>query len=292
MILPNKTQFGTLSTIFSMAFDRDPSARLMSSNEDLWAAVFTMLEYRYHGPNFTIRAAVRTDTREVLGWVACHEVDTLQARPEYPAAYLDWITAAELLPPQLSRFTSREESAKERAERSKQRKVGQSLASTIKARSTEAQTYLVPIRRMVINAFVVHPLHQGLGIASALLKSITEITDMEKRPIWVQAPEDPAIAQGVLKAGLFRRAGFTCAGELNLDLDSYASKPREGDKGKEASFGTYKWNYMLRWPHPVGHKSSQRQSSKVESISVAPNGNKPSLPPPAGGLTIIPYVPT
>ena len=260
VILPDKTHIGPMSTIFSTVFDRDPSARLMSSNEDLWAAIFTMLESRCYGPQFTIRAAVRESTGDVIGWVACHEVDNLQAMPKDSSMYLDWTTAAHLLPSQISRFTSTKESAKEKAKRSNQRKVGQGLALTIKARATEAQAYLVPVRRLVVNALVVHPLLQGHGVASALLGSIIETVGMEKRPIWVQAPEDPAIAQGTLKAGLFRRAGFTCAGELNLDLDSYA---RERDKGKGASFGTYKWNYMLRWPQSVGPNPSQRRSRKL-----------------------------
>ena len=251
VFLPDETHFGPMSAIFSSAFDRDSSAKLMFGNGDLWAAIFTMLERRYHGANFVIRAAVMKYTGDVIGWVACHEVDTLQARPVDPSPYLDWTTAAHLQVSQTSRFTSMEESAEEKAERSNQRKVGQGLASTIQARATEAQIYLVPIRRLVINALVVHPLHQGRGVAFELLKSITEIADMEKRPIWIQTPEDPAVAQGVLKTGLFRRAGFTCAGELNLNLDSYASGSREREKEKGVRFGTYKWNYMLRWPRPV-----------------------------------------
>ena len=252
VVLPDKTHFGPMSTVFSIVFGCDPSARLMSSNEDLWAAVFTMLEYRYHGPKFTLRAAVRKDTGDILGWMACHEVDTLQAKTEHPTAYLDWITAAQLLPPQIARFTSAEGSAKEEAEPSNQRKVGLALASKIQALTSEAQNYLVPIRRLVINALVVHPLHQGRGLASALLRSITEIADVEKTPVWILAPEDPAVAQGVPKAGLFRRAGFACAGELNLDLDPYASDSRGGSKGKGTTLGTFKRNYMLRWPRPVG----------------------------------------
>lgn len=258
VIMPNRDHFGTMSNIFSTVFDRNLSARFMSRNEELWAAVFTMLECSYHRPNFAIQAVVRKDTSEVIGWVACHEVDTLQARPEHPSAYLDWFTAAQLLPSQLSRFTPYEGSAKEKAERSKQRKFGQDLASIIQARTIRAQDYLVPIRRLVVNALVVHPLHQGRGIASALLKSITETMDVEKRPIWIQAPEDPAVAQGVFKAGLFRRAGFMCAGESKLDLDDYASGPGKRGKGKGISYGTYKWNYMLRWPQAVGQKPLQR----------------------------------
>ena len=249
--LPKEAHFGQMSTIFSNVFDRDPSARLMSSNEDLWAAIFTMLEHCHHGPNFVTRTVVRRYTGHVIGWIACHEVDTLRAMPGDPLAYLDWTTAAHLLPPQISRFTSTEESAKEKTERLNQRKVGQGLALTIQARATEAQAYLVPSRRLVINALVVHPSYQGRGVASALLKRITEMVDMDQRAIWIQAPEDPAVAQGLLKAGLFRRAGFTCAGELNLDLDCFASPKGEHDKGKVVQFGTYKWNYMVRWPHPV-----------------------------------------
>lgn len=258
VIMPNRDHFGRMSNIFSIVFDRNLSARFMSRSEELWAAVFTMLECSYHRPNFAIQVVVRKDTSEVIGWVACHEVDTLQARPEHPSAYLDWFTAAQLLPSQLSRFTPYEGSAKEKAERSKQRKFGQDLASIIQARTIRAQDYLVPIRRLVVNALVVHPLHQGRGIASALLKSITETMDVEKRPIWIQAPEDPAVAQGVFKAGLFRRAGFMCAGESKLDLDDYASGPGKRGKGKGISYGTYKWNYMLRWPQAVGQKPLQR----------------------------------
>ena len=256
VILPDKMHFGPMSTIYTTVFNCDASARLMSNNEDLWAAIFTMLETRFPGPDFTVRAAVRKHPSDVIGWVAYHEVDTLQAKPEDLSAYLDWTTVAHLMPPQISRFTSVEESAKKVAERSKQRKVGHALALTIQARATEAQMYFVPVRRLVINALVVHPLHQGRGVASALLKSITAIADVQKLPIWVQAPEDPAIARGMLKAGLFRRAGFTCAGELNLDLDSYGPGPRERDKGEGVSFGTYKWNYMLRWPQSISQKPS------------------------------------
>lgn len=254
-VLPKITHFGSMSTIFATGFDCDPSARVMSSNGALWAAIFTMLERRYHEQNFVIRAAVRKYTGDVIGWVACHEVETLQAKPVNPSVYLDWTTAAHLLPSQISRFTATEESAEGKAERSKQREAGQGLASTIQVRAIEAQNYLVPIRRLVVNALVVHPLFQGRGIASGLLKSITQIADMEKRPVWVQAPEDPAIAQGVLKAGLFRRAGFTCAGELNLDLDSYTSGTPEHNGEKGVTFGSYKWNYMLRWPRPVVPKT-------------------------------------
>lgn len=259
VIMPNRDHFGTMSKIFSTVIDRDLSARFMSRNEELWASVFTMLECGYQRANCTIQAVVRKDTSEIIGWMACHEVDTFQAKPEHPSAYLDWFTAAQLLPSQLSRFTPNEESAKEKAERSEQRKVGQDLASIIQARATRAQDYCVPIRRLVVNALVVHPLYQGRGIASALLKPITETMDVEKRPIWIQAPEDPAVAQGVLKAGLFRRADFICAGEQNLDLDLHVSKPGKSGKEKGISFGTYKWNYMLRWPHPVGQKPPQRQ---------------------------------
>lgn len=262
--LPEMTHFGPMSTVFSSVFDRDASAKLMSSNGDLWAAIFTMLERRYQERSFLIRAAVRKYSGDVIGWVACHEVDPPQARSVDISAYLDWTTAAHLLPPQISRFTVVKENVEERAERSNQREVGQGLASTIQARATEAQLYLVPVRRLVINALVVHPLHQGLGVASALLKSITEIADMQKNPIWIQAPEDPAVARGVLKAGLFRRAGFTCAGELNLDLGSYTGGLRDSDKEKGVTFGPYKWNYMLRWPQPVVTKSSQRRSSELE----------------------------
>ena len=244
---PGMTHFGPMSTIFSNVFDRDPSARLMSSNGELWAAIFTMLERRYYEQNFEVRAAVRISDGEIVGWVACHEVDTLQARPVDPSTYLDWTTAAHFLPSQLSRFTATRESAKEKAERSSQKKVGHVLASTIQTRATEAQILLVPIRRLVINVLVVHPLHQGRGVASALLSSITEIADTRKIPIWIQAPEDPAVAQGVVKAGLFRRAGFICAGELNEDLASYASRPQKSDGEKGVSLTAYKWNYMLRW---------------------------------------------
>ena len=252
VVLPNVTHFGSMSTVFVTAFDRDPSARLMSSNGALWAAIFTMLERRYHEQNFVIRAAVRKCTGDVIGWVACHEVDTLQAKPVDLSVYLDWTTAAHLLPSQISRFTAAEESAEEKAQRSKERKAGHGLASAIQARSNEAQNYLVPIRRLVVNALAVLPRFQGRGVASGLLKSITEMADKERRPIWLQAPEDPANVRGMLKAGLFRRAGFTCAGELNLDLDSYTSGPREGNTKEGVKLGSYKWNYMLRWPHLVG----------------------------------------
>ena len=253
ILAENLTYFGPMSTIFSKSFDRDPSA-LMSSDEDLWAAVFTMLETLYQGQNSVIRAAVWKGTSDIMGWIACQEVNAPEVGAMDPSVYLDWTTAAHLLPSQTSRFTAMKESVKEKAERSKQRKSGQGLASAIQAQATEAQNYLVPVHRFVINALVVHPLHQGRGVASALLKSVTEIADTEKKPIWVQAPEDPAVVQGVLKAGLFRRAGFTCAGELNLDLDSYASGPRERYEEKGVTLGPYKWNYMLRWPQSVRPK--------------------------------------
>ncbi len=255
--LPTTMQFGQMATIFSSVFDHDPSAKLMSSNEDLWAAVFTMLERGYHEQNFMIRAVLKRDSEDVIGWVACHEVDPLQTMLVDPSEHLDWTTAAHLLPPQISRFKSTKESAREKAERSKRRIMGQGLASTIQTQALEAQFHLVPIRYLVINALIVHPSQQGLGVASALLKSITEIVDRQQRPVWIQAPEDPAVGQGVLKTGLFQRAGFTCAGELNLDLDSFASGSREQDKGKGVSYGKYKWNYMLRWPQPVSQRPRQ-----------------------------------
>ena len=268
--LPKEQHFGSMSTIFSDVFSNDSSARFMSSKEDLWTAIFTMLERRYQERNFMVRAAVKKCTGEVVGWIACHDVDTLQAGLEDPAAYLDWTTAVHLLPSQLSRFITGKDSGKEEAERSDQRKAGKGLASTIQARATEAQTYLVPVHRLVINTLVVHPSHQGRGVASMLLKSITEIMDLAKRPIWIQTPEDPAVTQGVPTAGLFRRAGFTCAGELNLDLDSYSSERRMHGKEKIVSFGTYKWNYMLRWPHPVCQKPPQRRlSERTTKISLA-----------------------
>ena len=242
---PGMTHFGPMSTVFSNAFDLDASARLMTSNGELWAAIFSMLEHHHHEQNFEVRAAVRTSDSEMVGWVACHEVDTLQANP---STYLDWMTAAHLLPSQVSRFTAIRQSTKEKAERSSQKMHCQVIASTIQTRATEAQILLVPIRRLVINALVVHPLHQGRGVASALLKSITEIADTRKIPIWIQAPEDPAVAQGVVKAGLFRRAGFMCAAELNENLVPYASRPQKLDGEKAASLTAYKWNYMLRWP--------------------------------------------
>ena len=243
---PGITHFGPMSTIFSNAFDRDASARLMSSNDELWAAIFTMLEHHNHEKNFEVRAAVRISDGEIMGWVACHEVDTLQARPVNPLTYLDWMTAAHLLPSQLSRFTATRETAEEKAESSSQKKHCQVIASTIQARATEAQILLVPLRRLVINVLVVHPLHQGCGVASALLNSITEIANTRKIPIWIQAPEDPAVAQGVVKAGLFRRAGFMCAGELNEKLVPYASRLQKPDGEKEVPLTAYKWNYMLR----------------------------------------------
>ena len=256
---PGITHFGPMSTVFSNAFDRDASARLMPSNGELWTAIFTMLEHHYHEKNFEVRAAIRISDSEIVGWVACHEVDTLQARPVEPSAYLDWITTAHLLPSQISRFTATRESAKEKAERSSQKKHCQVIASTIQTRATEAQNLLVPIRRLVINVLVVHPLHQGRGVASALLNSITEIASTRKIPIWIQTPEDPAVAQGVVKAGLFRRAGFVCAGELNEKLVPYASRPQKPDGEKGASLTAYKWNYMLRWPW----QPSQRQFSEL-----------------------------
>ena len=131
VFLPEMTHFGPMSTIFSSVFHRDPSAKLMPSNGDLWAAIFTMLEGCYHEPSFLIRTAIRKYSGDVIGWVACHEVDTPQAKSVYPPAYLDWTTAAHLLPPQISRFTVVDENTEENAERSNQRKVGQSLASTI-----------------------------------------------------------------------------------------------------------------------------------------------------------------
>ena len=245
---PGMTHFGPMSTVFSTAFNRDASARLMSSNGELWAAIFSMLEHHHHEHNFEVRAAVRIFDSEIVGWVACHEVETLQARSVDPATYLDWMTAAHLLPSQISKFSATRESAEEEAERSSQKKHCQVIASTIQTRATEAQILLVPIRRLVINVLVVHPLHQGRGVASALLNSITEIADTRKMPIWIQTPEDPALAQGVVKAGLFRRAGFMCAAELNEHLVPYASRPQKPDGEKGASLTAYKWNYMLRWP--------------------------------------------
>ena len=266
IIMPDKTHFGPMSTMFTTVFNRDPSARLMSSNEDLWAAIFTMLEYRHHGPKPTIRAAVSKHSSDILGWTAYHDVDPLEAAPtHHPSANLDWMTAAQLLPPQLYRFTtSHGDGAKEKkkeAEHSDRGNVrSRALASTIRARVTEAQEYLVPVRHVVINALVVHPLCQGRGVGSALLRSVTEIADVERAPVWIHAPDDAAVmvAPGGWspKVGLFRRAGFECAGELNLDLDAYASlKGRERDKGKGISFGIYKRNYLLRWPRPVGPKA-------------------------------------
>ena len=243
VISPDKSHFGPMSTMLLTVFNRDSSATLVSSNEDLWAAIFTMLEYTYHGPKTTIRLAIST-TSDVLGWVACHEVNPLEAAPQHPTAYLDWITAAQLLPSQISRFTSVDGSAMEKAERSNQSQV---FASRIQAQVIAAQKHLVPVRRVVINALVVHPLHQGRGVGSALLKSITEIMDIDKAPVWGQAPEDPAVAQGVPKVGLFRRAGFMCAGELNLKL--------ERDK-RTGGVRSFKQNFWLRWPRPVGQKPS------------------------------------
>ncbi|KAM0799222.1 hypothetical protein BDR22DRAFT_822531 [Usnea florida] len=243
---PGMTHFGPMSTLFSNAFDGDPFARLMSSNGELWAAIFTMLEHHYPEQNFEVRAAVRISDGELVGWVACHEVDTLQAADT--SRYLDWVTAAHLLPSQISRFSATRESAKEKAERSSQKTDCQAIASTIQARATEAQILVVPIRRLVINALVVHPLHQGRGVASALLKSIIAIADTRKIPIWIQAPEAPAVAQGVVKTGLFRRAGFMCAAELNENLVPDASKSQKPDGEKGAPLPAYKWNYMLRWP--------------------------------------------
>lgn len=269
VFMPEETHFGPMSTVFSSVFDRDPSARLMSVDRDLWAAIFTMLERGHHGQNFVIRTAVNTYTGDVIGWVACHELETRQAKPVDPSAYLDWTTAAHLLPSQISRFTATKERAEEKAERLTKSKISQGLASTIQARATEAQNHIVPIYRLVINALVVHPLHQGRGVASALLNSVLEVAEMKKIPVWVQAPEDPAVAQGVFKAGLFRRAGFTCAGELNLDLNSYASGRWGYDKEKGVTFGMYKWNYMLRWP----------QSVVPKPITEHEMGMEPSVPP-------------
>lgn len=248
------THFGPMSTTFSKVFDCNPSANLLLSSDELWAAIFTMLETLYHEKKSVIRAAFSKDTGDVIGWIACQEANSLGAGGMDPSVYLDWTTAAHLLPSQTSRFTSTKESAEKETKRSKQRKVGQGLASTIQAQATEAQNYLVPVRRLVINALVVNPLHQGRGVGFALLKSVTEIADMEKKPIWIQTPEDPAVAQGVLKAGLFRRAGFTCAGELNLDLGSYATRLRKREEKEGVAFGPYKWNYMLRWPQPIRPK--------------------------------------
>ena len=267
---PGRTHFGPMSTIFARVSDGDPSARIMYSNRDeLWAAIFTMLEDRYNRQNLLVRAAVRKYTNKIVGWVACHEVDTFEAGPLDPSVYLDWTTAAHLLPSQLSRFTATKDSAEEEVERSNQRNIGQGLVSTIQARATEAQMYLVPIRRLVINALVVDSSHQGCGVASALLRSITEIADVKKRPVWVQAPEDPAVAQGLLKAGLFRRAGFTCVGELNLDLNSYASGFRKRDRETAVTFSPYKWNYMLRWPQRPVPKNTTAAVKSSESISLA-----------------------
>ena len=266
VILPEKAHFGSMSTIFSSVFDRDPFARLMSSKKDLRAAILSTLESRSHEQKFMICAAFGNHNG-VVGWLACHEVDTLGALPLDPLAYLDWMTATHLLPPQVSRYMLTRENTRGKTERMDQKKISHTLASTIQARATEAQTYLVPIRRLVINALVVHPSYQGRGVASALLKSITETMDKKKTPVWIQAPEDPAVVQGARNIGLFRRAGFTCAGELSLDLDSYTPKPRERSKGKATSFGTYKWNYMLRWPQPVRQKPSQRRSN-VMQVSV------------------------
>lgn len=174
VIMPNSDHFGTMSTIFSTAFNRGLSARFMSKNEEVWAAVFTVLEWGFRRPDCTIQAIVGKDTSEVIGWVGCHEVDSLQAWPEHPSAYMDWFTAAHFLPSQLSRFTPNEGSGNEKAERSQQREGGQKIASTIQTRATRAQDDLVSIHRLVVNAPIVHPLHQGRGIAFALLKSITE----------------------------------------------------------------------------------------------------------------------
>ena len=256
VIVPRKKHLVTMSKIFSSAFDSDPYARLMSSNGDLWATTLTMLERRYYGVNPVMRAAIMNHTGDLIGWIAYHEVDSPRAKSKDPLTYLDWTTAASLVPSQVARLKESDETPKGKAERLNRRQVGQDLVSGVQARAIEAQNYLIPINRMVINALVVHPSHQRRGVASALLTSITKIADEQERPIWVQTPDNAAVAQGVLNAGLFRRAGFISAGELNLDLDTYASG---SDKGKGVSYGSYKWNYMLRLPQPVVSQQLPRE---------------------------------
>ncbi|KAF7193261.1 hypothetical protein HII31_05355 [Pseudocercospora fuligena] len=92
---------------------------------------------------------------------------------------------------------------------------------------------------MYISSIIVHPLHQGKGIGSALIRRGTARADEENVYCWVHASQSGAKA--------FERQGFKTVGQLELDLDSWNTEcivPHDGSR-----WGMYTFKYMRRDAH-------------------------------------------
>ncbi|KAF7965078.1 hypothetical protein HWV62_45767 [Athelia sp. TMB] len=91
---------------------------------------------------------------------------------------------------------------------------------------------------MFIVATAVSPSHQGQGVGSALIRWGTAQADLDEVSCWVHSSDSGWKA--------FEKNGFKEHRRLELELDEYADKPREGGDGK---WGKYIFRYMQRKPH-------------------------------------------
>ncbi|MCJ1224853.1 hypothetical protein MMC12_001499 [Toensbergia leucococca] len=94
---------------------------------------------------------------------------------------------------------------------------------------------------MILVAIAVSPTYQSLGVGSTLIKWGTQKADIDGVFCWVHASE----------AGhkMFAKQGFNEVGNLVVDLDEFASLPRE-EMGGIIGWGHYTFRYMKRLPGP------------------------------------------
>ena len=205
----SKADIHELIKIHMAAFANDNAVRLMFKSEDEYEAKLQgILSSGSSDPRAFTLKAVSDDSNEILAWLGyvCIEYSELGAPPS-PSE----LTAETLLNP--------------------------TLRSILIADFERVQNEWMADKKYIhIGTAVTHPSHQGKGIGSALIRSMTSRADEDDVPCWIQSSP---VAHSV-----YYHAGFRDVGSFEVDLREWAPGGKEGKTG----WGVFEIRYMLRLP--------------------------------------------
>ena len=215
-LLPASVEdIATLIRVHMAAFADDNPVRLMFKNKDEYEMMLLdMIKAQLFDPKVAIIKAVNKHTGNILGWQACHFLgkdDDLDSK------------AAVVEVEGVNTETKNEEEHV------------RTLRSVIKKDSVRVQKDWMANRKYIhFGTLVVDPDAQGHGVATALVRWVTEKADERDMYCWLQSSQ--------AAHSIYLKAGFKDAGSFEVDLREFAPGGMEGGWG----WGMYNFRYMLR----------------------------------------------